>query len=62
MKDRFEFYDWWKRLTEERQLKIMTSYYPMEVKEDTNIDKMYGDLPLDTQLWIYRRERGLKNV
>ena len=55
-----ECYDWWKNLTEEEQLKIMTDYYPMEVKEDTDIDKMFGDMPGGSQLWIYNRERGRK--
>ena len=48
-------YEWWKNLTEEEQLKIMTDYYPTEVKEDTDINKMFGDMPSDEQLWIYIR-------
>lgn len=50
-------YDWWESLTEEEQSKIMTDYYPTEVNEDTNIDKMFGDMSNDVQLWIYRREK-----
>jgi len=50
-----ECYDWWENLTEEEQLKIMIDFCPTEVKEDTNIDKMFGDMPSDSQLWIYNR-------
>ena len=49
-------YDWWESLSEERQLEIMTSYYADAVKEDTDIDKMFGDMPNSYQIWIYRRE------
>ena len=51
-----QIYDWWDSLSEERQLEIMTSYFPDEVKEDTDIDKMFGDMPDGYQIWIYRRE------
>ena len=49
-------YDWWESLGEERQLEIMIGYYPNEVQEDTDIDKMFGDMPNSCQIWIYRRE------
>lgn len=55
-------YDWWESLTEEEQLKIMTDYYPKEVKEDTDIDKMFGDMPDFSQLWIYYRETEQKTI
>ena len=55
-------YDWWGNLTEEEQFKIMTDFYPTEVKEDTDIDKMFGDMPDYTQLWIYRRETKQKTI
>jgi len=53
-----EVYDWWDSLSEDEQLEIMTSYYPDEVQEDTDIDKMFGDMPNGCQIWIYRREVG----
>ena len=49
-------YDWWESLGEERQLEIMTGYYPNEVQEDTDIDKMFGDMPNSFQIWIYKKE------
>ena len=55
-------YNWWKGLTEEKQLKIMTDYYPTEVNKDTNIDKMFGDMPTETQLWIWKTEIGTDEV
>ena len=59
-------YDWWESLTEEEQLKIMTDYYPIdittEVHKDTDIDKMFGDMPDYTQLWIYQRETKRKII
>ena len=48
-------YDWWESLTEEEQFKIMTDYYPTEVKEDTDVNKMFGDMPDNEQMWIHIR-------
>jgi len=49
---------WWKSLTDMRQYEIMISWYPTEVKEDTDIDKMFGDMPFENQYEIYRKEKG----
>ncbi len=48
-------YRWWDHLTEDEQLKIMLGHFPEQVKEDTDIDKMFGDMPDDIQLWIYNK-------
>lgn len=50
-------YKWWGSLTDMRQYEIMISYYPTEVKEDTDIDKMFGDMPYEYQLEIYEGEK-----
>ena len=50
-------YKWWGNLTELRQYEIMLSWYPTEVKEDTDIDKMFGDMPFENQLEIYEGEK-----
>lgn len=49
-------YKWWKSLTDLRQYEIMLEWYPTEVKEDTDIDKMFGDMPFEYQLEIYEKE------
>lgn len=59
MKEREELnkcYDWWGNLTEEKRFIIMMDYYPEEVKEDTDIDKMFGDMANEYRLEIYRGE------
>ena len=56
MKDKSGCYRWWKDLIDEQRFNIMMAYYPTAIKEDTDIDKFFGDLPLDTQLWIYEKE------
>jgi hypothetical protein len=48
-------YAWWNSLTEYKQFWLMMEWYPYEVKEDTNADKFFGDMPQETQLWIYER-------
>ena len=50
-------YKWWGNLTELRQYEIMLGWYPTEVKEDTDIDKMFGDMPFENQLEIYEGEK-----
>ena len=50
-------YKWWKGLTDLRQYEIMLDWYPTEVKEDTDIDKMFGDMPFKNQLEIYEGEK-----
>ena len=50
-------YNWWKSLTDLRQYEIMLTWYPTEVKEDTDIDKMFGDIPFENQLEIYKGEK-----
>ena len=50
-------YKWWGSLTDTRQYEIMISWYPTEVKEDTDIDKMFGDMPFKYQEEIYQKER-----
>ena len=50
-------YKWWGNLTELRQYEIMLNWYPTEVKEDTDIDKMFGDMPFENQLEIYEGEK-----
>lgn len=55
-----EVYDWWESLSEQEQFDIMLNWYPEEVHKDTDIDKMFGDMPSDYQMWIYKRE-GKKN-
>ena len=49
-------YKWWKSLTDLKQYEIMLGWYPTEVKEDTDIDKMFGDMPFEYQLEIYEGE------
>lgn len=51
-------YKWWKSLTDMRQYEIMLDWYPTEVKEDTDIDKMFGDMPFENQSEIYEKERN----
>ena len=53
-----ECYDWWKNLSEDLQYRIMLDWFPFGIKEDTDVDKFFGDLPDDKQLWIYKREKG----
>ena len=53
-------YKWWKSLTDMRQYEIMLEWYPTEVKEDTDIDKMFGDMPFGYQLEIYKGENEKK--
>ena len=48
---------WWKSLTDMRQYEIILSWYPTEVKEDTDIDKFFGDMPFENQLEIYEKEK-----
>ena len=51
-------YKWWKSLTDMRQYEIMLDWYPTEVKEDTDMDKMFGDMPFENQSEIYEKERN----
>ena len=51
-----ECYDWWDRLSEQEQFNIMLNWYPTEVHKDTDIDKMFGDMPDEDKLWIYCKE------
>jgi len=51
-------YKWWKSLTDMKQYEIMLGWYPTEIKEDTDIDKYFGDMPFENQYEIYRKERG----
>jgi len=51
-----ECYEWWKGLSEDLQYRIMLNWFPYGIKEDTDVDKFFGDLPDDKQLWIYERE------
>ena len=51
-------YRWWGNLTDMRQYEIMLDWYPTEVKEDTDIDKFFGDMPFENQLEIYEKERN----
>lgn len=53
-------YKWWKSLTDMSQYEIMLEWYPTEVKEDTDIDKMFGDMPFENQLEIYKGENEKK--
>ena len=53
-------YKWWGNLTDMRQYEIMLEWYPTEVKEDTDIDKMFGDMPYKYQLEIYEGENEEK--
>lgn len=53
-------YKWWKRLTDMRQYEIILTWYPTEVKEDTDIDKFFGDMPYKYQLEIYEGENEKK--
>jgi len=53
-----EVYDWWDSLTEEEQLNLMLNWYPMEVNKDTDIDKFFGDMGSERQLYIYKEENG----
>jgi len=46
-------YNWWEGLTEQRQFDIMLGFYPSAVNKDTNIDKMFGDMPNICQTEIY---------
>ena len=41
-----------------KQYEIMLDWYPTEVKEDTDVDKMFGDMPFEYQSEIYEKERG----
>ena len=50
-------YKWWESLTEKKQYLIMLEWYPTEVKEDTDIDKMFGDMPFENQYEIYKKGR-----
>lgn len=49
-------YDWWESLTEEKQYEIIIDWYSMEIEEDTDIDKFFGDMPNDKKLEIYDKE------
>jgi len=49
-------YEWWDSLTEQEQYELMLTWYPTEVKEDTDIEKYWGDLSEDTKWWIYEKE------
>jgi len=49
-------YDWWDSLEFEEQYKVLLDWFPMGVKEDTDIEKYWGDLPEDTKWWIYEKE------
>ena len=49
-------YEWWDSLDEQEQYDLMNDWYPDEVKEDTDIDKMFGDMPNSCQIWIYEKE------
>ncbi|MDD2778480.1 MAG: hypothetical protein PHI16_06300 [Methanocellales archaeon] len=49
-------YDWWNSLSEQEQYDLMLDWYPEAIKEDTDIDKFFGDMPDREQLWIYEKE------
>lgn len=51
-------YKWWGNLTDMRQYEIILTWYPTEVKEDTDIDKFFGDMPFENQLEIYEGEEN----
>ena len=46
-------YAWWESLTEQKQFDIMLGFYPSAVNKDTNVDKMFGDMPNICQAEIY---------
>lgn len=50
-------YKWWGSLTDMRQYEIMLDWYPTEIKEDTDIDKFFGDMPYENQLEVYEKEK-----
>ena len=49
-------YAWWDSLTEYKQFWLMMDWFPYQIKEDTNADKFFGDMPDDYKLWIWNRE------
>ena len=51
-----EVYRWWDSLNDEEQYNLMLDWYPNEFTEDENADAFFGDMPNETQLWIYQRE------
>ena len=52
-------YSWWDSLIEQEQYKLLLTWYPTEIKEDTDIEKFWGDLPEDTKWYIYERENNI---
>lgn len=53
-----EVYEWWDSLCEEEQYNLMMDWYPNETTEDDDGDSFFGDLPSETQIWIWKRENG----
>ena len=49
-------YDWWDSMTDQEQFDLMLEWYPTEITKDTDIDKLFGDMGWENQLWIYQRE------
>lgn len=50
-------YAWWDSLSDEEQYNIIaTRYADYPITKETDIDKFFGDMPNDTQLWMYKRE------
>jgi len=55
-----ECYDWWDSLSDFEQYEIIaTRYADYPITKETDIDKFFGDMTGDEQLWIYKRENKL---